>query len=1014
MRHLVEPTILVLGPFEVIGVAARDLGGPRQRAVLAALALRQNVRTSRDTLVADVWADPPAQVTATLHGYLSHLRKALAGSSVQIESAGSSYRLVGDERLVDAVAFESEADAASELLVSAAEADVERAATAATAALARWRGRPFEGLGDPPFASRLTPRLEQLRLTARLTQARAHLRLDQPAEAAVELADLICENPLNEEACGLLMVALFRSGRQTEALEIYRRTRDRLADELGVDPEPALQALHTALLRQDEALPAPFDVRHPTRVSVPADDEPTTRFIGREDEVAALRSLMAGYRLVTLSGPGGAGKTRLATEVTRDDSDRVLVELADVSDPAEVDRAVAAAIGVVQETRRPVRDLVLRRLGSRLMLIDNCEHVLEAVADLVADVLRHCPQARVLTTSRTPLGVTGETVYVVPPLDTNVGAAAVELFLDRARLAANDFDPQPAELRRISGLCHHLDGMPLAIELAAAHCRTLPVGELDRLLDDRFRLLVADAQGRRGRQASLRATLEWSYRLLQDDEQTLFRRLSVLAGGFDLAAAEAVGGRPDTYQTLRRLVLASMMSRESPEAILPFRLLETVRAFAAELLAADEEEHAEARRRHAEHFASLVHRATRFDDGEDVFWVERLNASAGDIVAALDWHLAHSDDEALVALAVGVSRYWSRRARFADAQAMLTGLLDRGLPGALTTQVHLELARLGTMSDQTSLVVRHAPLALEGTDDRHLKGWALAHLSLGQFMASVPGATQSAEEALSIGVELDDPALQCWARIGLASSAQMDADLPRALEELREAERLARLGGQQHLLATTQTELGTVCLHLGLYAESSHYWDQCRLYYESVGDLYALSHAHGYGSRVPLARGALDDALASAQAGLALAMDIDYPWAEAIALMTVGDVAVARGNPAEGLAPLRRARDIFSDYRYPEMVGYATVSYARALLHLGHVADAEHAIEEALAGYSDRSRARSGPALNALLGLAFARQGRDRDAERVCRMAVRTARARRLRPALALAESALATVSQGD
>ena len=442
-------------------------------------------------------------------------------------------------------------------------------------ALALWRGEPFAGL-DTPWILEVRGSLEVERLSVLMDRNDAALRAGRHHELLADLVTAHQAHPLDERLAGQLMLAQYRSGRQAEALDTYRRMRERLIDELGVDPSPSLREVHQQILDGDDGARAEVTAR-PVRTRPHAGlPRRATRFIGREQEVAAAGKALREGPLVTLTGVGGVGKTRLALEAAGRDEQRFadgvwLCELAPVDDGAAVGHAVAAALTLQQRQGLSIDATLIEYLRARevLLLIDNCEHVLDDAARLIDQIVRHCPRVSLLVTSREALGIEGERIVSVPPLGV---AEATELFVDRARAGRPDFDPDREPVGAVAEICRRLDGLPLAIELAAARMRAMSSLDVARRLD-RLRLLSGGVRSAHPRHQSLTATIDWSYRLLADDEQALFAQLSVFVGGFDLAAAHGVcapdgATEDDTLELLSGLVDKSMVvARSGPDDI---------------------------------------------------------------------------------------------------------------------------------------------------------------------------------------------------------------------------------------------------------------------------------------------------------------------------------------------------------------------------------------------------------------------------------------------------------------
>jgi predicted ATPase/DNA-binding SARP family transcriptional activator len=581
----------ILGPLEVLdGATPVAVSGAKERALLADLLVHAGRVVAADRLVEDLWGErPPGNPANTLQGRVSALRRALGPAAARLTTRPPGYRLDVDPELVDAARFERLAADADR----AAARDPARALGLLAEALGLWRGPALAEFADQPWAQAEAARLEELRLAA--VELRAELRLvtGRHGELVGELEALIAAHPLRERLQGQLMLALYRSGRQADALRVYQETRALLAEELGVDPSPELQRLHQAILIQDAALEAAPDGRRPPPHNLP---ERLTSFVGREVELREIGKLLEQQRLVTVTGPGGAGKTSLAVELARQVAggwpDGVwLVELAALRDPGLVPGVVTAALGLGEEPGEPDRPppAPLERLvefardKDLLLLLDSCEHLAAACAALAERLLRAAPGVKVLAASRELLGVAGEARWPVPPLAApgpeETGGSpealarfdAVRLFAERATLADPGFRLDAESGPAVAELCRRLDGMPLAIELAAARVRALPAGELLERLGDRFALLAGGGRTADPRQRTPRATVDWSFLLLGEADQRLFCRLAVFAGGFTVAAAEAVcagdGLRSqDVLDGLLRLVDRSLVVAAGPPA----------------------------------------------------------------------------------------------------------------------------------------------------------------------------------------------------------------------------------------------------------------------------------------------------------------------------------------------------------------------------------------------------------------------------------------------------------------
>ncbi|WP_204074138.1 BTAD domain-containing putative transcriptional regulator [Planotetraspora phitsanulokensis] len=655
-----------------------DVAGPRVRALLAVLAIRPRQVVTADALVDALWDDdPPAMAANALQTLVKRLRAALGRPDAVVWRSGG-YALDVDPAHVDVERFA--------VLRGAGDAagDPARAADALDEALALWRGPALDGLPGLPYLANVATSLEEQRLAAVESRAEACLALGRDLDLYAEAA----AHPLRERLCALAMRALARGGRQAEALALYDKTRQALADELGVDPGPDLRDAHLAVLRGEISAGR----RGRPGLRAPALRAPLTSFVGRGDEVAHLGGLLKRSRLVTIIGPGGAGKTRLAIETAL----RVpaephggpqpvgpwLVELASVTDAVDVPHAVLNALGITgeravtgewrEEARDPVEHLVasLSALSGRsaLLVLDNCEHVIGAAAALADRLLAECPGVRVLATSREPLGVPGETLAPISPLGLPpagatltdaAGYPAVRLLADRAVAVRPGFTLDEDNVDAVVTICRRLDGMPLAIELAAARLRALGPAQLAARLDDRFRLLTGGSRTALPRQRTLRAVVEWSWDLLTPGERALAGRLAVFAGGATLDDAESVCGDPaEVTETLPGLVDKSLVEVTEDGR---YRMLETIRAYALERLA-EAGESGEFHARHARHFLALAEEAEpRLRAAGQERWIARLAAEQDNLHAALRWAIDAGDVEISLRLCGELSCYWWMR-----------------------------------------------------------------------------------------------------------------------------------------------------------------------------------------------------------------------------------------------------------------------------------------------------------------------------------------------------------------
>ncbi|NJP90975.1 AfsR/SARP family transcriptional regulator [Nonomuraea sp. FMUSA5-5] len=683
----------LLGPFEVRDQdgAVIEVPGVRLRALLAALALEPGRIITRSRLVDWIWGEqPPADEVNALQALVSRLRRVLPDGVIGADSGG--YRLAVPPEAVDAARFE-------QLIAQARGAEPAARAELLRSALALWRGTPLADIalqGSDVFDAVVT-RLEELHVAALGDRVDADLRLGRGSELVSELTDLVATYPLREGFVAALMRALAEAGRANEALTLYQRTRERLAEELGADPSAELSALHTALLRGE--LGERADNR---RTNLRAE---LTSFVGKDDDIATVAGLAIKHRLVTLTGPGGSGKTRLATETARTMLAELpdgawLVELASARAGGELAQAALTAIGVRDQallgsarggdaTERLVTAI---RERSILLILDNCEHLIEPIATFADRLLGECRNLRILATSREPLGITGEVLWQVEPLALPAPAAgaaetgaspAVRLLRDRAELVRKDIGSDAATLATMARICRALDGIPLAIELAAARLRTMTVDQLARRLDDRFRLLTSGSRTALARHKTLRAVVDWSWDLLSEGERGVLRRLSVFSGGASLEAAERVCGEetPDgepVLDVLTALIEKSLLVADGEDAP-RYRMLDTIREYAAQRL--DEAGESErTRRAHLAYFVELAETAEPYlFRGEQLEWLAILNADHDNLNVAVRGAIAEGRAEEAMRLVAAAGWYWylsgyrAEGAELAVAAASLQG-----------------------------------------------------------------------------------------------------------------------------------------------------------------------------------------------------------------------------------------------------------------------------------------------------------------------------------------------------
>ena len=812
----------ILGPFEVADDQGHGLplGGPKPRAVLAILLVRRNQVVASERLIDELWGESsPPSAAKTLQVYMSGLRKVL-GHEVLL-TRGSGYVLMTEPDAVDADRFDRLARDGRGAL---AAGDPRRAGTLLREALRLWRGPPLADFRYEGFAQGEIARLEEARVAALADRIEADIASGETAELAGELEALVLEHPLRERLWGQLMRVLYRAGRQADALEAYRTARSRLVAELGLEPGPELRRLEQAILTHDPEL-----ATAPTGATQEPKQTPThnlppelTNLIGRERELHELTGLLAEHRLVTICGPGGVGKTRVAQRVARETLGRFehgtwFVDLAAIDRPGDVGLAVMSSVGVGIRDRigSGALDTIADHLRGRtlLLVLDNCEHVLSGAAALTGRLLAECAGVRLLATSREPLALAGERVQRLEPLAIDAGGSAeqspaVSLFLDRAKMHGAPWASGTAGgLGAIAQLCRRLDGLPLAIELAAARSPGLSPAELLGRLDARLRLLARPQDwSASARQQTLEATIAWSYDLIDEQERATLRRLAVFRGGFTLNAACAVcadvGEELETIERVALLVARSVVNMEQRGDIVRYRLLESIGVFAEQHL----QQHGEtvgARDRHARFLLELAHQSLQqLTAPERVAWSERLDAEDDNFAAALAWCLDGGGDHVVGAeLAASLADHLRRRGRNNLARRWLERALEitEGQP-VVRVRVLLGLSKIAsTVYDASGTA--HADEAVRlarGGEDPQLLAEALIERVSNELLRDDGAAASAAvTELRSLTPRLSSPHIQERALRVSALNALRTGDPVQAGLDAQHGRAIARGAGDQ-------------------------------------------------------------------------------------------------------------------------------------------------------------------------------------------------------------------------
>jgi predicted ATPase/DNA-binding SARP family transcriptional activator len=828
----------ILGPLEVlVDGEPIALGGPRQRAVLARLLLNPARVVGSERLIDDVWdGRPPPSAAKTLQKYVSELRKALPRPVLR--TRGGGYLLDVEDDTVDARRFER-------LLGDRQYA----------AALGLWRGDVLCDLPDLAFVDAERVRLDELRMFAIESRLEGDLAAGRHNSAIGELSELVEAHPLRERLTALLMLALYRAGRQVEALRVFDRHRRNLVDQVGVDPAVELRELEGAILRHDPGLELP------SAPLVGAPQAPgnlpltLTSFVGRAGDLETAARVVAENRLVTFTGPGGVGKTRLAVELGARIADQFpggvwLVDLAGVQLPQLVVDAVVSTLSIDARHAADELEAVASALAHRpasLLVLDNCEHLVEAAAAVAVAVLRAGPGVRVLATSRRPLGVDGEFVRPVHPLPED---EAVRLFAERARLAASG--GQEISPGRVAEICRQLDGLPLAIELAASQLRVMDAAEIAARLEHQL-TFRSSASGASPRQRTLGDMVGWSYNLLSADVRTTFARLGVFASSLSLLAAEAVAtiGQTtprDVLAHITTLVDHSLLVREpAPGPSSRYRLLETLRLFALERLA-EAGQVERARRAHAEYFLRLAEEGGPHMYGPDErSWRMRLEVEDANLQSALAW-AAEKDPVLAMRLAVALWPYHEARWRERQAVAYLEALLSRH-PDVPVELRAWALTAVAVMAGNPGETRRAVPRAVEAVDAfrdlGHERGLAEALAALAAALVSqgrLDEADAAVAEGLPIARRRHDNRLAARLLDAAAFVARRRGDHVRAAELSREDLAAWRAMGSRRGEATALRCLAASMQHLGADSEATALCHRALDIWRDLDDRAAIAH----------------------------------------------------------------------------------------------------------------------------------------------------------------------------
>jgi len=944
-------TIRLFGPITV-EVDGKPLPALRSRQgfyILSLLTLRANREVSRLWLAGEIWPESDDdRGLENLRRSLTNLRQALGPEKERIQQASKRTLFFQiDPEQVDVLAF----DAALK----------EDSITSLEKAIQLYRAPLLEGDYEvwmrPEREARQEAYLAAVERYATLQQAKGNLAAALPA-----LREALVRDPLREGLCRMLMEALAETGNPAAAAEVYREFRTGLLREGNGSPSAALTAVYNRIRTEGSTPPPPPSVAAAPKKASPryALPRPLTELIGREQELEAIAACLGNACLVTLTGTGGIGKTRLALQ-TAWNQQAVLsegacfVELAPLLSASQLPQATASALGVQETDEQPLLETLVDYLKPRalLLVLDNCEHLVDGCADFAGRLLRDCPHLQILCTSRQPLGVTGEVVWRVPILaipppggafeDLVERYAALRLFFERARAVQPNLVLNAATVQAAIEICRHLDGIALAIELAAARVKSLSVEQIAARLDDRFRLLTGGSRNALPRQQTLRALIDWSYDILPERERLLFAQLSIFSDSYTLEAAEAICAEDDTFELLDQLVDKSLvLAEEGVEGTVRYRMLETIREYSRTKLDPEQRDVLEARFL-SWYLARAIDAEPKLIGGEQAHWLRVMDQEHNNLRQALTL----GDSQQNLLLCATLARYWYLRNHWTEGRNYLQAAVARPEvqdPTPLRAKALMGAGNLASRQGNYEAATGFYTECLEirrALDDRSGTASVLNSLATAiKEQGDYERARQLYHESLALCEELEDQTGMARANHNLGMIANEQGDNETALVFYTAAITLSRALGDPFLEANDLNNLGNVAIDQGDYKKAREYTEQALALYRGLGVDTGIAFCLDNLGRIALVLGDYAGARVLIDESLKLNQELGDQRGIAISLNNLGLVALAQGELSEAQGLLLQS---IAYRNWPSVAG--------TLVALGHLALRQGQLPRAAALY---------------------------------------------------------------